>query len=189
MEPPRTYEPRVTKRIRKGLVIVNTGNGKGKTTAALGVLMRAWGRGMNVAMLQFVKKKTGNWGESRAAVKMEVEVIPLGDGFTWTSKDIELDKGLAQEGWAQCKEKLLAPEGEYDVVILDEITYPLNYNWLSLEEVLETLEQRPPMRHVILTGRDAPQPLIDYADLVTEMRLVKHPYDDQGIKAQAGIEF
>ena len=188
-EAPRTYERKVTKSQPKGLVIVNTGNGKGKTTAALGVLTRAWGRDMKVAMFQFLKSKTGNWGEIRAAEKMGVEMTPLGDGFTWTSKDIEIDKALAREGWELCKEKILAPDGEYDIVILDEFTYTLHYEWLPVDEILDVLAQRPPMRHVVITGRDAPQELIDYADLVTEMRLVKHPYEDQGIKAQRGIEF
>ena len=174
---------------RKGLLIVNTGNGKGKTTAALGVLTRAWGRGMKVVMLQFIKAKTGKWGEIRAAKKMGVEIIPLGDGFTWTSNDLEKDKRLAREGWERCKERILAPEGDYDIVILDEFTYPLHFGWLPIDEVLEVLKQRPPMRHIIVTGRNAPQQLIDQADLVTEMRMIKHPFDEQGIKAQPGIEF
>ena len=189
MEEPRTYQKRVKKSVRKGLVIVNTGKGKGKTTAALGVLTRAWGRGLKVVMLQFIKAKTGKWGEIRAAKKMGVEIIPLGDGFTWTSEDIEKDKALARKGWEFCKQKVLAPDGEYDIVILDEFTYPLHFKWLPIDEVLETLSQRPPMRHIIITGRDAPQELIDYADLVTEMRVIKHPYDEQGVKAQPGIEF
>ena len=107
MEAPHTYERPIKKSTPKGLVIVNTGNGKGKTTAALGVLTRAWGRGMKVVMLQFVKAKTGKWGEIRAAKKMGVEIIPLGDGFTWTSKDTEKDKALAREGWELCKKKFV----------------------------------------------------------------------------------
>lgn len=172
---------------RKGLVIVNTGNGKGKTTAALGALMRAWGRGWKVVMLQFIKSETGNFGEHRAARRMGIEVIPLGSGFTWLSKDIEKDKALARRCWEQCKERLLS--GAYDLIALDEITYPLTYGWLPVAEVLETLRARPPHVHVILTGRDAPPALIAFADLVTNMTEVKHPYQTQGIKAQAGIEF
>ena len=171
------------------MLIVHTGDGKGKTTAALGILMRSWGRGMKVAMMQFLKATTGRWGEKSAAKRMGVELFPLGDGFTWTSKDIAKDVALARQGWELCREKILAPEGDYDVVILDELTYPLNYRWLPLDEVLETLALRPPMRHVVVTGRDAPAALIEAADLVTEMKLVKHPYKDQGIRAQAGIEF
>ena len=173
---------------RKGLVIVHTGDGKGKTTAALGLMMRAWGRGMKVIMLQFIKNKNANWGEIRAARKMGVEIIPLGDGFVFSGED-EYNRSLTLEGWTLCKEKILAPPEAYDMVILDEITYVIHYKWLSLEEVVDVLDRRPPMRHVVLTGRHAPQGLIDYADLVTEMRMIKHPLVDQGIKAQPGIEF
>lgn len=172
---------------RRALVILNTGHGKGKTTAALGVLTRAWGRGWKVVMLQFIKSETSNFGEHRAARKMGIEVIPLGSGFTWLSKDIEKDKALARTCWEQCKQRLLG--GEYDLVVLDEITYPLTYGWLPVEDVLDTLRARPPHVHVILTGRDAPAELVEFADLVTEMREVKHPYRLQGIRAQAGIEF
>ncbi len=171
----------------KGLVIVNTGNGKGKTTAALGILLRAWGRDMKVVMLQFIKAQTANWGESRAAKKMGAEIIPLGAGFTWLSKDIERDKALAQQCWALCREKI--ESGEYDIVILDEITYCFKFGWLDLNEVLDVLRRRDPMQHVVITGRDAPEQLIEFADLVTEMREIKHPYKQQGIKAQKGIEF
>jgi cob(I)alamin adenosyltransferase len=170
----------------KGLVLVNTGNGKGKTTAALGVLTRAWGRGMRVVMLQFIKAKTANWGEIKAAKKMGVEIIPLGDGFTWTSQDIERDVALAKECWRQCRERI--ESGDYDVVIMDEMTYCFSFGWLDLDEVLEVLRNRAPDMHVIITGRDAPEGLIEFADLVTEMREIKHPYK-LGIKAQPGIEF
>ncbi len=173
-------------KLRKGLVIVNTGNGKGKTTAALGVLLRAWGNGMRVVMLQFIKHTTARWGEIKAAEKMGIEMIPLGSGFTWKSKDLEKDKALARQGWEICKEKIQS--GQYDLVILDELTYTLKYGWLPLDEVLQVLKNRPEGLHIIITGRDAPQELIDFADLVTEMRKVKHPYD-QGIRAQLGIEY
>jgi len=171
---------------RRGLVVVNTGNGKGKTTAALGVLFRAWGRGWRVVMLQFIKQTTSNYGENRAARKLDIEMIPLGGGFTWLSKDIEKDKALARQGWERCKEKLTSPD--YDVVILDEITYPITYGWLPVDEIIATLKQRPPHQHVIITGRAADEALIEYADLVTEMREIKHPFT-QGIKAQPGIDF
>jgi cob(I)alamin adenosyltransferase len=171
---------------RTGIVIVNTGNGKGKTTAALGVLMRAWGQDMRAIMLQFLKSQTGKWGEIRAAQRMGVEIIPLGDGFTWNSKDLNHDRALAQQCWQLCREKI--ESNQYDIVIMDEITYALNYGWLDIEELLNTLRQRNPEMHVILTGRDAPEALIAYADMVTEMREIKHPYT-QGIIAQKGIEF
>jgi cob(I)alamin adenosyltransferase len=175
------------KKSRKGLVILNTGNGKGKTTAALGLLMRSWGQDLRVVMLQFLKAKTGRWGEIRAAQRMGVEIIPLGKGFTWMSENIEQDRALAQECWQQCREKI--ESNLYDVVIMDEITYPLKYQWLELEEVLTTLRNRNPQMHIVITGRDAPEALIDFADLVTEMREIKHPYKTQGIRAQKGIEF
>ena len=171
---------------RKGLLIVNTGDGKGKTTAALGVLFRAWGRGMKVVMLEFIKSKTSNYGEHRAARRLGIELISLGDGFTWLSKDLEKDKALARECWELSKGKLFSEE--YDLVILDEFTYPLSYGWLPLDDVLETLARRPPWLHVIVTGRDAPPELIEAADLVTEMRDVKHPFH-RGLKAQPGIDF
>lgn len=174
------------KRVTKGLVIINTGNGKGKTTAALGVIFRAWGRGMRVCMLQFIKAKTANWGETRAAKKLGIEIIPMGDGFTWLSDDIEKDKTMARECWNLCKEKIMG--GEYDIVILDEMTYVLSYGWLPVQEVIETLKQRPAGMHIIITGRNAVPELVEYADMVTEMNEVKHPYK-AGIQAQRGIEF
>ena len=170
----------------KGLVIVNTGDGKGKTTAALGILMRSWGRDMRVIMLQFIKHASANWGESRAARKMGVEIIALGGGFTWMSKDLEHDRALAREGWQRCREAIEG--GQYDVVILDEITYCFTYGWLALDEVLDVLRSRPSGQHVVITGRDAPDRLIEFADLVTEMREIKHPFKS-GVKEQKGIEY
>jgi cob(I)alamin adenosyltransferase len=170
----------------KGLVIVNTGDGKGKTTAALGLLLRAWGRRMRVVMLQFIKERGAKWGEIQAAGRLGVEIIPLGGGFTWESQDIEHDRALARQGWEECRRRI--ESGDYDIVILDEITYCFTYGWLDLDEVLATLRRRRPEMHVVLTGRDAPPALVEFADLVTEMREVKHPYQ-HGIKAQKGIEF
>jgi cob(I)alamin adenosyltransferase len=117
---------------------------------------------------------------------MGIEMIPMGGGFTWTSKDLEHDRALARQAWERCKEKLNA--GTYDIVVLDEITYPLVFGWLELDDVLDALRNRAPDLHVILTGRDAPQGLIDFADLVTEMREVKHPFS-KGIKAQPGLDY
>ena len=174
-------------RTKKGLVIVNTGDGKGKTTAALGVLFRAWGRGMKVRMFQFIKNTGSNYGEQRAAMKIGIPILALGDGFTWRSKDLEQSGMLAAQQWANCKEALLS--GDDHLIVLDEVTYALQYGWVSTDEVIETLKQRPEMLHVIITGRGAPQELVDYADLVTEMHEVKHPFRQQGIKAQPGIEF
>jgi cob(I)alamin adenosyltransferase len=174
---------------RKGLVIVYTGNGKGKTTAAIGLMMRAWGRGLKVVMLQFIKHENARFGEIRAARKMGVEWITMGAGFTDRSRDPARDRELCRACWEECRERILAPADAYDIVVLDEITYAFQYGWLTVDEVLEALRQKPPMRHVVLTGRNAPPALVDYADLVTEMNMVKHPYHDQGIGAQPGIEF
>jgi cob(I)alamin adenosyltransferase len=170
----------------QGLVMLHTGNGKGKTTAALGLVLRARGQGLRVAMFQFIKAKSGNWGESRAGRTLGVEIVPLGSGFTWTSNDLERDRALAHEGWEQCRAAI--ESGDYDLVVLDEITYCFTFSWLELDDVLDVLRRRPAGQHVVLTGRDAPQALIDFADLVTEMREIKHPFA-AGVKAQKGIEF
>ncbi|MCZ2110047.1 MAG: cob(I)yrinic acid a,c-diamide adenosyltransferase [Dehalococcoidia bacterium] len=181
------HQPLRGSRVNKGLVIVNTGKGKGKTTAALGLMLRAWGRNMNVQMYQFLKPPTANFGEHRAAKKLGIPIIALGDGFTWRSKDGDQTKELALAQWERCKAAILA--GEHDIIILDEFTYPLHYGWLPVQDAIDVLKQRKEMLHVVITGRYAPQELIDYADLVTEMTLIKHPYREQGIKAQPGVEF
>ncbi len=171
---------------RHGLLIVNTGDGKGKTTAALGLLFRAWGRGMAVGMFQFIKSAENPYGEHRAAAELGIDIVPLGDGFTWLSEDLADDRTLAEQGWTLCRQALAA--GIYDVLVLDELTYPLNYGWLSTPGVLADIAARPSGTHVVVTGRDAPAALVEAADLVTDMRVVKHPYRDQGIGAQAGVE-
>lgn len=175
-------------RVKKGLVIVNTGNGKGKTTAALGILLRAWGRDMRVGGIQFLKHENANYGELRALQRMGIDLTPMGDGFTWTSRDLDETQAKAIHGWETAKARIAS--GEYDVFLLDEFTYALIYGWIETAEVIEWLRQhKPPMLHLIITGRNAPQALIDFADLVTEMREVKHPFRDQGIRAQKGIEY
>jgi cob(I)alamin adenosyltransferase len=171
---------------RHGLLIVHTGDGKGKTTAALGLLLRAAGRGMTVGMFQFIKNTGADYGEHRAARTLGVEITPLGDGFTWLTENIAEDRALAERGWALCREALA--NGTFDVLILDELTYPLTFGWLDTDSVLGAIAGRPRGTHVVVTGRDAPAALIDAADLVTEMRLIKHPYRDRGLGAQAGIE-
>ncbi len=172
---------------KKGLIVVNTGDGKGKTTAALGVALRAAGYGFNVSMIQFIK---GAWkpGEVRAAPRLapNFEIIPMGLGFTWLSKDLERDKKKAQEGWRLAKEKISS--GSYQIVILDEITHAVNHGFIELADVIQTLKQKDEMLHIILTGRNAPPEIIEIADLVTEMKLLKHPYE-KGVPAQKGIEF
>ncbi len=173
---------------KKGLVIVNTGNGKGKTTAALGVLFRAWGRDMRVGGIQFFKHANANFGEIRAARKLGIELTPMGDGFTWTSRDLDETQAKAVHGWEVAKQKIAS--GDYDILLLDEFTYLLRYGWLDTHEVVAWLRaNKPPMLHLIITGRDAPPELVEFADLVTEMALIKHPFEEQGIKAQPGIDF
>ena len=176
-------------RKKKGLVIVNTGEGKGKTTAALGLLTRAWGRRMKVGVIQFLKHENARFGEIRAAERMgEIDWISSGDGWTWTSGDLDETAARARHTWTVCQERIL--NGGYDVLILDEFTYPLHYGWLDGNEVLAWLEaNKPPMMHLVITGRYASRNLIDFADLVTEMRPIKHPFEEQGIRAQPGIEF
>lgn len=185
--PTGTDETRRAQHIKKGLVIVNTGHGKGKSTAAFGVMTRAWGRGLRVCVLQFLKNENSSFGETRAARKMGIEMTAMGDGFTWTSRDMDETEAKARHGWAIARQKIVS--GAYDLIILDEFTYALTFGWLDVDAVVAWLrENKPEMLHLIITGRDAPDALVEYADLVTEMRLVKHPFD-QGIHAQPGIEF
>ena len=173
---------------KKGLVIVNTGNGKGKSTAAFGVVLRAWGRGLRICVIQFIKSETGKWGEVKAAQKLGIKWLSTGDGFTWLSKDMDETAARAKHAWKMAQEKIAS--GHYDLIVLDEFTYPLHFGWLDVNEVIAWLkENKPPMLHLIITGRDAPQELIDFADIVTEMKEIKHPYGEQGLPAQAGIEF
>jgi cob(I)alamin adenosyltransferase len=172
---------------KKGLIIVHTGAGKGKTTAALGLALRAVGQGMRVFTVQFIK---GGWkyGELEAAKRFEglLEIHPMGEGFTWDTKNPERDIEKAREAWEAGKKAAFS--GQYAVVIFDEINYVMSYGYLPVEEVAEFLRGKPKDLHVVLTGRDAPPLIIELADLVTEMREIKHPYT-QGIKAQKGIEF
>jgi len=171
----------------KGLLIVNTGEGKGKTTAALGMALRAAGHGMRVCFIQFIK---GSWqyGEMTAmeAFHGAIDFHVMGRGFTWQSEDMEKDKAAARQAWSFAKNAIAS--GRYHMVVLDEFTYLLIYKMVGLEEVLQILTEKPKNLHVVITGRNAPQPLIDAADLVTEMKAVKHPFKS-GVKAQKGIEF
>jgi cob(I)alamin adenosyltransferase len=170
---------------RRGLLIVHTGDGKGKSTAAFGLALRAHGRGKAVKIYQFMKVPSARFGEHRIFEQLGVPIEGLGDGFSWKSRDLEHSAALAREGWERAAATLRG--GEHFLVVLDEIMYPLRYGWLALEPVLQALRDRPPMVHVVLTGRNAPQELMDLADTVTEMRLVKHHYQ-AGVPAQRGIE-
>lgn len=172
----------------KGLVIINTGNGKGKTTAALGMVLRSLGHGYKVAIVQFIK---GAWEPSEKKVfsmwQDQLEFHAMGEGFTWETQDRDRDLDKAYDAWQKSLEYICNPD--FKLVLLDEINIALKMGYLQVEEVLRGLQQKPLDKHVILTGRGAPAALIERADLVTEMTLVKHPFRDQGVKAQAGIEF
>jgi cob(I)alamin adenosyltransferase len=182
---PRSYKV-IPKEQRHGLLLVHTGNGKGKSTAALGLLVRAAGYDMSVGMFQFIKSAETRYGEHIAAATLGVDIVPLGDGFTWLSENIEADRALAERGWARVAGTIR--DGIYDVLILDELTYCLTYGWLDEATVIAALRARPAWMHIVVTGRAASAALIEAADLVTEMHLVKHPYREQGIGAQPGIE-
>ncbi len=171
---------------RPGLMIVYTGNGKGKTTAALGLAFRAMGTGRKVAMVQFIK---GKWqtGESKFAQTLpDLTFLVMGEGFTWESEDLSRDKRTAEKAWAVAEEMIVS--GDHAIVILDEITYAMNYGFLPVERVTQALRDRPKDVHVVVTGRDAPESVVDMADLVTEMQPIKHPFE-RGIRAQQGIDF
>jgi cob(I)alamin adenosyltransferase len=172
----------------KGLIIVNTGNGKGKTTAALGMVMRSLGHGYKVAIIQFIK---GAWEPAEKAVlekwSGQLEFHAMGEGFTWETQDKARDIEKAVAAWEKALEYITNPE--YRLVLLDEVNIALKLGYLDVETIIAGLEQKPEASHVILTGRGAPPELIAKADLVTEMTLVKHPFKEQGVKAQPGIEF
>ena len=170
---------------RRGLIIVNTGDGKGKSTAAFGLSLRAHGRGKPVKIYQFMKVPSARFGEHRMFEQLGIPIEGLGDGFSWKSQDLERSAQLARDGWEKARATILA--GEHFLVVLDEITYPLIYGWLSLESVLQTLRERPPQVHVCLTGRRCPPEIVALADTVTEMTKVKHAFN-AGIPAQRGIE-
>ena len=174
---------------RRGLLIVHTGDGKGKSTAAFGLALRAFGRqhvhGKRVAIFQFMKVPSARFGEHRAFEQLGLPIEGLGDGFSWKSQDLEHSAQLARDGWQKARSAILG--GEHFLVVLDEITYPLIYGWLPLGDVLQTLRERPKDVHVCLTGRRCPPELIELADTVTEMTLIKHAFK-AGVPAQRGIE-
>ena len=173
----------------RGLLIVHTGNGKGKTTCALGLMMRAAGRGLKCCMIQFMKSRNDRYGEHVAAEQLGIEVHTMGDGFTWDTKNPEQDIETSRKTWNLCLEKMKS--GDYDLLVFDELVYVLSYKMLPVTEILEeirAIRAAQPALHIVVTGRDAPVELIEAADLVTEMREIKHPFT-AGIRAQQGIEF
>lgn len=184
--------PRLEAPIRPGtrrvssLVLVNTGHGKGKSTAAFGMIMRAVARDWPVCVIQFIKSGRWHTGEEKVARQLGVAWNPMGDGFSWESEDLDESKVRAQEAWAAAKQAIASDT--YRLVVLDEITYPMNWGWITNEEVTEAILARPKEVNVVATGRDAPKSLIEIADTVTEMRNVRHAFDS-GVPARKGIDY
>ncbi len=181
-----------TKTIEKGLLIVHTGKGKGKSTAAFGLVMRAMGNGMRVGVIQFVK---GKWDTGERAILEhfpdQIEIHAMGEGFSWDTQDKARDIAAARKAWEKSKEMIEASRGpnpQFNMILLDELNIVLRYDNLPLDEIVETLSNKPEDLHVIVTGRNAKDELIEIADLVTEMAQIKHPFRS-GVKAQKGIEF
>lgn len=168
------------------LVLVHTGDGKGKSTAAFGTLIRGVSRGWRVGVVQFLK--SGDWqvGEEKILSEHGVDWHALGDGFTWDSKNMDESEAIARDAWATATQMITS--GEYDLILLDEITYPINWGWIDIGEVVGVIRERPPKTSLILTGRDAAQELVDVADTVTEMKKIKHAYD-RGVMARRGIDY
>ncbi len=181
--PPRPPAPEVNPR---SLVLVNTGDGKGKSTAAFGVIMRAVARDWRVCVIQFIKSDKWKVGEEKVARQLGVDWLKGGDGFTWEPPDLDKSEGRAVAAWQLAAAAIAG--GEYQLVVLDEITYPMNWGWIETASVIEAIRMRPDRVNVIATGRDAPAALIGVADTVTEMVKVRHAYD-RGIRARRGIDF
>lgn len=183
--PPTEPPPKGTVR-PASLVLVNTGEGKGKSTAAFGTAIRAVARGWRVAVIQFLKSGEWSVGEEKVGRQLGIDWWALGDGFTWDTKSMDESEAVARAAWARATDTIST--GDYDMVVLDEVTYPINWGWIDLEEVVSVIRDRPDRVNLILTGRDAPQKLVDLADTVTEMRKVKHAYD-RGVMARRGIDY
>ncbi len=182
-EPP--VKPASPRRV-DSIVLLNTGHGKGKSSAAFGVMGRAWARGWRVCVVQFVKGGKWQVGERKLADHLGIEWQTLGDGFTWESKDIDETVAKGRHAWRVAREKLAS--GAYEMVILDEVTYAVSYGWVEVADVVGGIVGRSKKTNVVITGRDAPQELIDIADTATEMRVIKHAYA-KGIRAVKGIEY
>lgn len=180
------HEPPAVYRRVNSVIVVNTGNGKGKSTAAFGVMGRGWARGWRVGVVQFMK--SGEWkvGEQKLARHLGVDWATLGDGFTWESTDLDESAAKNIHAWDVARGKLKS--GDYELLILDELTYIVNYGWVSVSEIVDAILDRAPMTNVVVTGRDAPRELIEIADTVTEMKMVKHAYE-RGAHAMKGIEY
>jgi cob(I)alamin adenosyltransferase len=183
--PPAGRPPRARDRV-PSRVLVHTGDGKGKTSAAMGIVMRAAARGWRVSVVQFVKDGRWKTGEEASARELGVDWWSIGDGFTWDSTDMDRTEAIAREAWAAARD--LIRTGEHELVVLDEITYPMNWGWIDVHDVIETIRDRPLHVNVVATGRDAPKSLCAVADTVTEMASVKHAFDG-GVGAMRGIEY
>lgn len=184
-QPPTHRPARASDRV-SSRVLVHTGDGKGKTSAAMGIVMRAAARGWRVSVVQFVKDGRWKTGEEKSARELGADWWAIGDGFTWDSTDMDRTEAIAREAWAAARSLILA--GEHELVVLDEVTYPMNWGWIDTQDVTEAIRTRPPQVNVVATGRDAPDALCAVADTVTEMASVKHAFD-AGVGAMRGIEY
>ena len=184
--PPTEHQEPPELRRADSLVLVNTGNGKGKSTAAFGTMIRAVARGWPVGVVQFLKSGKWNTGEEKVARQLGVEWHAIGEGFTWDSEDLSQDEAVAREAWRQAS--TLLASGTHRLLVLDEITYPMNWGWFDTDEVVAAIRDRSPKVNVICTGRDAPEALLAIADTATEMRVLKHAYES-GIRAMKGIDY
>lgn len=184
--PPTERAPGGDLRPAPSLVIVNTGDGKGKSTAAFGTVLRALAREWRVAVVQFLKSGEWHVGEEKIARALGVDWLAMGEGFTWDSADLTEDEAVARAAWDRAAEIIRA--GEHKLVVLDEVTYPMNWGWIDTAAVVEAIRNRPADVNIVATGRDAPAALVDAADTVTEMRKVKHAFD-AGIIAKKGIDY
>jgi len=186
LEPPEAHHLPEGAHAARSIVLVNTGEGKGKSTAAFGVVMRAVARDWRVAVVQFLKSGEWHVGEEDVARRLGVDWMALGEGFTWDSDNLTEDQAVAREAWGQAKALIRA--GEHRLVVLDEITYPMTWGWIDTDDVVATIRERPAQVSIVATGRDAPEALIEVADTATEMRKIKHAYD-AGIVAKKGIDY
>ncbi|GIU90952.1 MAG: cob(I)alamin adenosyltransferase [Acidimicrobiia bacterium] len=185
-QPPSENPVPAGMRTARSVVVVNTGDGKGKSSAAFGVVLRAIARGWKVAVVQFLKSGEWHVGEEDVSRRLGVDWWALGEGFTWDSTDLSRDEAVAQAAWRHAKSVIQA--GQHRLVVLDEITYPMNWGWIATDDVVETIRTRPEQVSIVATGRDAPAALVEVADTVTEMRKVKHAFDS-GIVAKKGIDY
>ena len=185
-EPPTRPPERPARRRAPSLVLVNTGDGKGKSTAAFGVVLRGVARGWKVCVIQFLKSGRWRTGEEQLGRRLGVDWNPMGDGFTWDSDDLDATRAKAEAAWAAAARAIAS--GDYQLVVLDEVTYPMNWGWIDPAEVATAIRERAPEVNVVATGRDAPTELVEVADTVTEMRKLRHVYDS-GVGARRGIDY